>query len=197
MHPYTIPTDGSSTTGHYFAGIGSNVRIINLFNPQDIALNGWEFDQLTKPNFAQGETWNYSNSYLDAVVEYFRNCIDICDSPPSEPIEVTSSFRRGNTAVPFNQDAAFEIMAHVIPARTFTLGQVEVAVGNEIGGNQPMAGFTNSNQDHSAPYHGFYSERSLENSSQQRAAYWNILLDQSIYPVDKSGLTKLANGTGL
>lgn len=197
MTPYPIPTDGLTTPGHYFATIGSNVRIINLFNSQDLALNGWEFNQLTKPDFAQGETWHYTNTYLDALAEY-----NLCDPEfetcliPELPEEVVAGFRRGNTVVPFNQATEFEILAHVIPARTLTLGQV--LTHGEIRENPEMLGLTNSNQDHSAPYHGFYSEKSKKIiTAQQRAAYWNILLDRSIYPVNKNNLTKLANGKGL
>lgn len=46
-----------------------------------------------------------------------------------------------------------------------------------------MDGFTESNQDHSAPFHGYYSEISIEtnNRKQQRAIYWNLILSESLF----------------
>jgi hypothetical protein len=191
MGAYPIPAEGVGTPGHYYAGTGAGLRIINLYSEEDMALNAWEFNQLTKPDFAQGDTWNYSNSYLDEVVSYFNTCIEFCDSPPSEPVEVTSTFSSGGAPVLYNEDTAFDILAHAIPARTKSLGQT--LTFGEVGGflnNANMDGFTDSNQDHSAPYHGFYSDNSKENNQQQRAIYWNTVLRDSLRlaPEEYSGL---------
>ena len=194
-HGQTTATamDPDSGLGHYYAGVGDSLRIINLFNAQDAALNAWEFNQLTKPDFAQGETWYYSNSYLDALIEHSKNGIGY---PPSEPAEVTSNFRLGDEPILYNKDTVFDIMAHAIPARTHALGQVETH--GEIKDNAPLLGLTTSNQDHSAPFHGYYAEKSLENNAQQRAAYWNKVLDKTVFPFfDKNNLTGLANDAGL
>lgn len=70
-------------------------------------------------------------------------------------------------------------MSHVIPARTESLGQdkVEQLPENntmvEIADNPEMSGFTDSNQDHSDPFHGYLSQISVKSITAQRASYWN------------------------
>jgi hypothetical protein len=190
---------------HYFAGIGDNVNIVNFFNSDDAALTAWEFNQLTKPDYAQGKTWDYTNDYLVALKAYDA-CIQspdttTCGTEPPLPATVTSIFRLGGEDVPYNEDTKFDILAHAIPARTGALGQV-ITFG-EIGSlenNESMSGFSNSNQDHSAPYHGYYSEISRKQniSTQQRAAYWNLVLDKTLrLDIQRNDLTKLSNGIGL
>ena len=97
---------------------------------------------------------------------------------------------------PYNEQTKFDIMAHVIPARTEPLGQED-----EIAGLSNMSGYTNSNQDHSAPFHGYYSEISAKDKNQtikrkQHAAYWNLVLDRAIFfPIaNDNDLTGLVNG---
>ncbi len=194
MSSYTS-TPGNEN--YYLAGLANNAYIVNFFNKDDAALTAWEFNQLTKPDFAQVIPWNYSNSYLDDLLDYY-NCSSSCGTLPVEPSEASSSFSNGATPVPYQPSTAFEILSHVIPARTEPLGQVET--GGEISSNPEMTGFTNSNQDHSAPYHGYYSEVSpnpAASTQQQRAAFWNEVLTNSLDldPLAPSNdLTGLKNG---
>lgn len=84
-----------------------------------------------------------------------------------------------------------------MPARTEPLGQ-QLTRG-ELTRNENLAGFTTSNQDHSAEFHGYYAEHSPDGDIQQRAAYWNLVLDRSLdLRKDIEGdLTGLENGIGL
>lgn len=190
LHGPTTSVAMGSNNGqsHYFKGIGNNVNIVNFYNSEDAALTAWEFNQLTKPDFAQGEVWKYTNDYLEAVDTY-KKCIPDIDpvcTEPALPATVTSIFKLGvnKPPVPYNEQTKFDIMAYVIPARTEPLGQ-EDEIGGEITGISNMSGYTNSNQDHSAPFHGYYSEVSTKDKNQiikrkQRATYWNLVLSDSL-----------------
>jgi len=193
MGPYPIPT---SNQGHYYAGISSGVRIINLYNTQDNALRAWEFNQLTKPDFAQGDTWNYTNDYLVAWNTY-NTCnpeFEACIPPPDPSLQYDSIFLRDGDVVPYNAENVFDILSYVIPARTNALGQRSVSgeIDDDPG---ELTGFTTSNQDHSAQFHGYYSEQTVEQGGkQQRAAYWNALIDDGLnLDVDNKNYTGLRN----
>ena len=84
-----------------------------------------------------------------------------------------------------------------MPARTEPLGQQKTE--GEVGSGENLAGFTTSNQDHSAEFHGYYAEHSPDGYIQQRAAYWNLVLRRSfdLQIQTKGDLTGLANGIGL
>ena len=60
--------------------------------------------------------------------------------------------------------------------------------------NFNLLGFTSSNQDHSAEFHGYYSEISPKGQGvpEQRASYWNTILTISL-ELDVSSLTGLKN----
>jgi len=210
---------------HYYKNVGTKTRILNFFNTQDAALTGWEFNQLTKPDLLGGPpTWGYTNTYHEQYQIYERAYLDclelnidnpqrisICDSEPTvqifkpdEKLLYQAIFQRDDIESPYNDQTRIDILSHIIPARTEPLGQqlVEQVQKNntavEIFDNPEMGGFTNSNQDHSAPFHGYYSQVSPKNNKQSRARYWNVILDISIYPItSNSDLTKLANSIGL
>jgi hypothetical protein len=154
-------------------------RIVNYFNDGDAALNAWEFNQLAKPD--SPDHWNYS-------------------AVPYADDRVTSEFKERYALLKWSdqvtEDSA-NILARLIPARTNALGQsnIDDAV---IGIASQDLGFTNSNQDHSAQFHGYYSELSpySGNNNAVRAIYWNKILNRSVElgPEDYSGLK---NGLGM
>ena len=116
---------------------------------------------------------------------------------PAIPGEVVSEFQAGGVVVPYSVENAFRILAHSVPERTEPLGQTSVSVLGEVttGENHHMAGFTNSNQDHSAEFHGYYSETTLKAdavTAKQRAAYWNTVLEFSL-GLSPSDYTQLKN----
>ena len=194
--PTTVGNMGPNPKGeHHFKGISQHVgRILNFYNKRDAALTAWEFNQLTKPDFADGKKWFYTNSYRKAYADYETCLFFKGDEPDPEaacadkkpatndadgnPVQVISEFKEDGVVVPYNEENKFRILAYSIPARTEPLGQASTS--GEIQINPEMTGFSNSNQDHSAPFHGYYSERSLKNNKQQRAAYWNTVLDASL-----------------
>lgn len=54
----------NSKGNHYYQSIGSKTDIHNYYNDQDAALTGWEFNQLTMPDYSNGPTWDYTSTYL-------------------------------------------------------------------------------------------------------------------------------------
>lgn len=88
-------------------------------------------------------------------------------------------FRVSGADIPYNLQSRIDLLSHVIPARTESLGQdkVEQLPENntmvEIADNPEMSGFTDSNQDHSDPFHGYLSQISVKSITAQRASYWN------------------------
>ncbi len=220
---YMKPNDFGN---HYYKAIGTKTRILNFYNTQDAALTGWEFNQLLKPDFTTNLDvefeWDYTNTFHEQYRIYeqgYQDCLNInIDNPlrvsicnndtvvqnlkPDETLRYQSIFRRNGDVVPYNEQTKIEILSHVIPARTEPLGQTLVVQNQnnsatvEVEINQNMAGFTNSNQDHSAPFHGYYSEISSKSNTQQRAVYWNLVLDSSI-DLREEDLTGLSNSIGI
>jgi len=194
---------------HHYKAIGTKTRILNFYNVEDAALTGWEFNQLTKPDLLGGPPiWGYTSTLH---VQYkiheraYLNCLElnadkpqrisICDSEPAvqilkpdEALFYQSIFKRDDNDFPFNEQTRIDILSHIMPARTEPLGQtvVQQTVENntvvEISDNQNMGGFTNSNQSHSAPFHGYYSQLSPKPDVpiQQRAVHWNLILSRSL-----------------
>ncbi len=207
--PTSSSSMGPNTNGnHYFKDIATHVgRILNFYNPQDAALTAWEFNQLLKPDYADSSdsdvdlTWKYTNTYLQAYYAY-EECVDRyglyyegeCEEKkPVLPAEVTSVFLLNDVDVPYNEENKFRILGFVIPARTEPLGQIETE--GEIDFNKLMLGFTASNQDHSAPFHGYLSQTSHGGSFRKRAMYWNSVLTLSLgKEPGGAGLTGLYNG---
>jgi len=169
----------------YYAGINAAAgRILNFNNQDDAALSGWEINQMSKPDnvIPDGTIWRYHNpkkDYLTCIASRSFSC-----SAPSADPTVISRFTEGvltftdlqwrKTIDPGTNTA--EILAHIIPARTKAMGQSEI-IG--IQGNPPL-GFTNSNQDHSAQFHGYYAEPSIRGNGPVRAGYWNRILRLSL-----------------
>lgn len=210
---------------HYYKDIGAKTRILNFYNNQDAALTGWEFNQLLKPDFKTNSdtefTWHYRSTYhvqYKAYEQSYQDCIttrindvnrySICDSDPTvqslkpnDALTYQAIFERDGQVVAFNDAMNIDIMSHVIPARTEPLGQVGVENKQqnnstvEIFDNIQMVGFTDSNQDHSAPFHGYYSEITPKPNltTQQRAVYWNLVLERSFRYVDGIDYTGLKN----
>ncbi len=69
--------------------------------------------------------------------------------------------------LPIEEDTA-DAIAHIIPARTEALGQLN-RTGGEVRGNIPL-NLTSSNQDHSAQFHGYLSEP--KGGSRVRLQFW-------------------------
>ncbi|MES9830597.1 MAG: hypothetical protein ABW201_20280 [Candidatus Thiodiazotropha sp.] len=164
----------------YHAGItGSVGRLVNFVNTGDAALNTWEFNQLTKPDFLHpnGEPeWRYSNEQLcredplvgDLLWYYPDN--SFCEGP--SVTRVTSRFYRDDEEIAWNSQspdgfhAYAQIMGHIIPARTVSLGRVEDTL-TEAPIRVPNEGFTTSNQGHSAEFHGHLADPDIP-----RTNYW-------------------------
>jgi hypothetical protein len=163
---------------HYYEGIkNKGARITNFANPRDAALNAWEFNQLTKPDFLDDPVWRYSNEQLcredvvlgDLLWYYPDN--SSCEGP--SVTEVTSRFYSDNDEIEWNSVSQegfhgyAQIMGHVIPARTIALGQVEVG-NREISTPRVNEGFSSSNQGHSAQFHGYLGDTEVST----RDDYW-------------------------
>jgi hypothetical protein len=87
-------------------------------------------------------------------------------------------------------EASATILGVVAPARTNPLGQVSVT-GAKIN-NIVLEQFTDSNYDHSAQFHGYYSEK--RDNVPFRARYWNQLLIPSVGSYAVSRYSGLYNG---
>jgi hypothetical protein len=166
----------------YYDKLGDNLkgkRIINYFNEGDAALNAWEFNQLAKPDTP--DHWNYS-------------------TVPYADDRVTSEFKERYQLLQWSdqvtEDSA-NILARLTPARTNALGQSGI-VDASIGVRSQNLGFTNSNQDHSAQFHGYYSEPSpySGDNSAVRAIYWNRILNRSV-GLGLDDYSGLKNGLGM
>lgn len=167
----------SNQPPYYYKGIKAKAgRIVNLFSNVDFALDGWEFNALTKPDsaFTGNPEWTYKGLVsFDANTENeFWEVEDVFlfdDGILSSELEINiNEF----ITVPGQP----EIMAHIIPARSFALGsQSNVSsLGdggefNESGVNLASEfGYTSSPYDHSAQFLSSYHARS---------AYWFRLLE--------------------
>jgi hypothetical protein len=173
---------------HYYQGISSRAgnRIVNLYSAADIALDGWEYNQAFKPDkIITGENrWVYLNANICPEIDtinlqtdfYRTQCYDAFNNTWVPENIVTSRFFTWNSEGAgrelFWNDPVdkTDILAHIIPARTKALGQG--ATGGEVR-NSYSLGFTASNQDHSAVFHGYFGD-----SIKNREAYWGSVLSQ-------------------
>mgnify|MGYP002278440155 CR=1 FL=1 len=164
---------------HYYAGIGARAgRILNFYNTKDFALEGWEFNAMTKPDsglafwgFNAATEWIYEGDVLlDAVTP--ANRWQVADHYLFDP-----SIHPDNTEFGWDATAPnpgqYEAMAHIIPPRTRALGAVATAGGEvvkdrsvDLGAGK--IGFTARAYDHSAEFLSDYIARN---------SYWNALLD--------------------
>jgi hypothetical protein len=192
QHGPTTPAPEQGEHPYYQSGLGVVNRVINYFNPGDAALNGWEFGQLTKPDFLpRGKpTWEYRNDmhicYFNAPVSAYQNgttfeqeltrCRDTIQSVESlySNTERSLVWDRQRTISDANHNA--EILAHIIPSRTRALGQVSIA-GNALGAFEVKYGTTN--QGHSAQFYDTFAERQ---------GYWRTLLSASLGFIEEEGV---------
>ena len=159
----SLPT-GENFPAHYYAGIAGKTDsgIINYYNEVDFALDGWQLNAMTKPDFLNGPTWRYAGA-----VSY--------DAATEGPLWVLEDgFTRDGAAIDWATEAdQFEIMAHIIPARSKALGAQSGLAGGqgEINSAEDMGeatqfGFTQQAYDHSAEFLDSYVVRNF---------YWNTL----------------------
>ena len=68
------------------------------------------------------------------------------------------------------------VLAHIIPARTHALGQLNLDIDEEESrlNSEPIADLTGSNYDHSAQFHGY-----LADSQRKRLGYWKNVLEEA------------------
>lgn len=152
----------------YYSTIGASAaNIVNFHNRQDIALEGWEFGQLTKPDFLGGDTWNYDFNYT-CVSDVFLGCaLDFSPDFSNQDL-VTDKYQRAGNVINWNNSVPIgainaDILGHIIPTRTNALGQSStMAAGSIISGEYDLfrdQGYGHSNFDHSAAFYNSYSER--------------------------------------
>jgi hypothetical protein len=160
----------------YYATIGNAAgTIINFHNEFDVALHGWEANQLTKPDTADGPEWKYNYSFTSSCEGL--PCIDLPEVEDND--QVTDNYRKNDDVLtwknerPLSRESAM-ILAHIIPARTNALGQRSVIdTGNSVIDSavnlNDEFNYRAQNQDHSAQfYHSYLSRKS----------YWVELLKQ-------------------
>ncbi len=148
----------------YYAGIRDAAgKITNLWNVEDAALRGWEFNQLTKPDLLGGPTWDYRNDAIDAFRAYAL-CLSTDPSSCIEPTYgvVTSRFYQGSVILPWGETKPInaetaDILSHIVPARTNALGQG--STNGAVKANSPI-NFGSANQGHSAQFYSTFAERS-------------------------------------
>ncbi len=185
LHGPTSPTLESKVASgpHYYEGIdvAAGGKIVNFYNERDLALEGWEFNQLTKPDNLGGPHWEYKWLWdcpygaIACVANYpeFEDGDEVTDrywsfiggnSSGPGPIvpSITEEFiwQESN---PINTESA-KILAHIIPARTNALGQrATTKDGTEIAGpvnlEEVSDQFNNSNHGHSAQYYSNFLGR--------------------------------------
>jgi hypothetical protein len=158
-------------------------RIINYYNRRDAALKAWEFNQLTKPDTSTPNDepkWRYSNEQLceKNLVADLWNYPDNTDCDGPSVTQVTSRFYKDNVQMAWNSrtsndfHAYAQIIGHIIPARTKSLGQMKKLdlnqVSSEISAVEHNVGFTDSNQGHSAEFHGYLGDTEVST----RDDYW-------------------------
>jgi hypothetical protein len=177
--------DPDADPAPYLTGIRDKAgRIVNFTNPRDAALTAWEFNQLTKPDTSDpnGEpVWRYSNEQVCQVTGYDDVTGDAnawqypdgtsCEGP--SVTRVTSRFYRDDEEIAWHSQstdgyhAYAQIMGHIIPARTNALGQLEIVLQGMSVAPVVNEGFTDSNQGHSAEFHGYLAEPGIP-----RKDYW-------------------------
>lgn len=167
----------------YYAGIKQSAgRIVNFFNKKDAALLSWELNQLTKPDFLDGPTWEYDYSW-----DCLRGVACLVDPYPDteKDDKVTDVYKKATNEILWNLQPALDansadILGHIVPARTNALGQVSVSgaaseVAFNISLNKTSSAFNDANQGHSAQFYGNYI---------LRKNYWKSLLSEFGFILD-------------
>ena len=169
---------------HYYRDVEQSAeQIINFYNINDIALTGWEFNQLTKPDSrgALGTLpeWDYE---FDWDCPYSTIVCAIDFYPDDEDGEVVTDIYTVDRPFSFEKeyvwtgDAPIDlesalILGHIIPARSNALGQklVPISGTSEVSDNVEISEFGKDNQGHSAQFYNTYSSRQ---------DYWmNVLIE--------------------
>jgi len=159
----------------YFSGVGGKAgAIVNFNNIDDYALEGWEANQVLKPDGASKPTNDYSWSYAletqpaswgqEYRDHYYR------DSLLGAQEEIVWSPEISLTGI-----GTAEILAHIIPARSVALGAYTGA-GGEIQQQNDLNGapysFDRGEYEHSAQFH---------ETSARRWCYWEAMMIQFDY----------------
>jgi hypothetical protein len=163
---------GSDHPDYYYKGIREKAgSIINFYSNIDFALAGWDLNAATKPDsgLLGNPEWTYKG-----VASYDVNT-------ENEFWEVEDQFLFNEAELDINQSNDVpgqpEIMAHIIPARSLSLGRQQNinTFGNGGEFNDPGVnlkdefGYTVSAYDHSAQFLSTY---------QARSAYWVRLIKE-------------------
>jgi len=179
----------------YYSQLNQAVdSIINFYNTIDSALDVWGFNQLTKPDSFGVGGWIYTNEAIDMQIAYVKCKNDTTSencAPPIFPDNVHARFIKDNTHEliwnqTLNADSS-DILSFIVPGRTEPLGRDDVLTGAI-----ELLEYTASNQDHSAQFHGYYSE--LRSDASFRARYWNNLLLETIGEFSIDTYSSLYNG---
>ena len=192
---HDVPRQHPSRTERqaYYDGIRIKVegdRIINFFNQADAALDGWNLQQITKPDVGQQVTGGSTSDLLfgdimwgwdhDPVIQNEQACSD-----NAVECEVVDRFRtpeakdaNGNELYDLDWTNRYQrnaILSMILPSRTYALGASEgIDLNqNEIKGDFNLkdgrTGYTNSDFDHSAQWLDSYTEE---------REYWDELTDR-------------------
>jgi pimeloyl-ACP methyl ester carboxylesterase len=159
-----------NTGDEYYRSIDNNVdRVINLYNRRDAALNAWEFNQLTKPDYLDGILWNYGYALLNnnQVEDRYLFGVSLLEWHEGQPEKPEDGYES------ITEDKA-NILSHIIPSRTHALGQMEVGnsvINQSINLRDPGYGLTSSNQGHSKQFYDTYAVMQ---------EYWKTFLETSL-----------------
>ena len=156
-------------------------------------------DYLESLDGSEGSEWDYSNEQTCGEPVYDEITGEVigatggrypdgstCPGPMVSGVDVTSRFYQDSTEITWDPslpaaDEAYSteqknflnVMGYIIPARTEALGQVGDPTIAELGGISKFNEFTNSNQGHSAQFHGYLSE-----PERGRGNYWLRVMEQ-------------------
>jgi len=189
-----VPSEEELKKPYYFRNNdwSKNINIINFHSELDIALQGWEFNQLTKPDagydFYSGsrpgeEVYNYRYQW-QIVSGCDRDCDENGDPDDLAVVKDFYSFKHQTDNSDSYSNLIWQepengtpptvhtaiILSHILPARTIAMGRGPI--DRNLNFDLPIDmtknyNLTNSNQDHSAVFHStFYL----------RAAFWRELL---------------------
>lgn len=175
-------------TKTYYQGIGGKLdRIVNAHNAGDLALRGWELNQLLKPwpypDTVVNHAWDYANEGVDCTrdLPLGSNVLISCGVWFLPGQAVHSRYTRDGEDLVWKAGGSIlagndnhEIITHITPARTHALGQRGDTTGGELGDDPAqidLRAYDNSNQGHSGQ---FYS------SLAERRDYWEQSLLQGI-----------------
>ncbi len=136
----------------YYSGIRTSIQsggIWNFYNRYDYALEGWQFNQILKPDIGTGYTREIEYTNPEASKDEIEKEWIVIDHWEVNGIDI--EWQGGRMQNPGHP----EIMAFTVPARSFALGADPGLAGlGEIGGsiNLSQLGVTGQSYDHSAEF---------------------------------------------